>query len=133
MPQFTRIVEETKPFIISSNLCEDKGIEILVGVNDQDYRGCQTSTRTGKTCLPWDSTIPATNGEESAAFGTDGGHSYCRNPDASGDTIWCYVGDPDSPKKELCDPIGAVTTNLCVNSDERLTGVKDDGYRGCQG
>ena len=40
LPQFTRIIEDTKPFIVSTNLCDKKGAELLVGEKDSEYKGC---------------------------------------------------------------------------------------------
>ena len=69
--------------------------------------------------------------EERQEYGTDGGNNYCRNPNGEGKTIWCYVGDPLNPTKELCDPIGWKDPNKCAKKDEVLSGTKDDLYRGC--
>ena len=134
LPQFIRSIEETKPFIISSNtdVCSKPGAETLVGENDSEYVGCQGKAKSGNTCLKWDFEYAQEKGEVSAAYGTDGGHNYCRNPKASQPSIWCYTGNKEFPTIEKCDPIGVVPQDLCVNSNERLIGVKDDGYRGCQ-
>ena len=52
------------------------------------------------------------------------------------ETIWCWTGDPDRAKKELCDPIGYVEEkdddiNLCGYGDENLKGNKAVSYVGC--
>jgi len=67
----------------------------------RSYRGCQTKTRSGKTCQRWDSNTPHTVTHQFANADSD----YCRNFDHdTGDTIWCYTTDPAS-RWEYCDPI----------------------------
>jgi hypothetical protein len=62
-----------------------------------EYRGCQATTRSGKTCQKWTAQTPHSHGNTGL-----GEHNYCRNPDGES-TIWCYTTDPNS-RWELCDP-----------------------------
>eukprot|EP00931_Biecheleriopsis_adriatica_P083152 TRINITY_DN5669_c0_g1_i1.p1 TRINITY_DN5669_c0_g1~~TRINITY_DN5669_c0_g1_i1.p1 ORF type:complete len:1031 (+),score=92.33 TRINITY_DN5669_c0_g1_i1:56-3094(+) len=87
--------------------------EDLSGFRDEDYRGCQQTTRNGKTCQKWGLTgriTPGPSGDhadkgltyaDSGLYSTVA-HNYCRNPDGE-DTIWCYTTDP-STRWEYCDP-----------------------------
>ena len=77
----------------------------MSGSNDSGYRGCQTKTRTGRTCQKWTSQKPHPHGNgPSKKPGTGvGKHNYCRNPDGS-HTIWCYTTD-SSKRREYCDPL----------------------------
>ena len=72
--------------------------------NGQDYRGCQTKTRSGRTCQAWDSQKPHKHDrtpENLPNYGLEG--NYCRNP-GKGATIWCLTTDPNK-MWEYCDPI----------------------------
>ena len=58
-------------------------------------------------------------------FVTAQDHSYCRNPGAAGESIWCYTSDSQK-RWEYCDP-------KCFS--EALTAggtVKGSDYKGCQ-
>ena len=87
--------------------------ETIRGTGGDGYRGCQTKTKTGRTCQKW------TDGVGQSSSNTDphghnvsaanypnkglGDHNYCRNPDGE-PGIWCYTTDPDK-RWELCDPV----------------------------
>ena len=78
----------------------------------QDYRGCQTTTKNGKTCQAWSSDSPHSHSNHPADKPNAGLESnYCRNPDGS-ETIWCYTTDIQT-RWDYCDPITtpAPTTN----------------------
>jgi len=106
---------------LESELCGD---ESMTSTNNYaDYRGCQTSTRSGYTCQAWDEQSPHTHTntpENKPEFGM-GEHNYCRS--SGGDGIWCYTTS-SSKRWEHCDPIA------CPNS-ESYSGRKKN-YRGCQ-
>ena len=77
--------------------------------NLQDgYRGCQTKTRSGKTCQKWSSQVPHshTRTPENPTFAGKGlgDHNNCRNPDNEPNGIWCYTTDK-SKRWEYCDPV----------------------------
>ncbi|ABO96142.1 predicted protein, partial [Ostreococcus lucimarinus CCE9901] len=57
----------------------------------EGYRGCQTRTRSGRTCQQWDSQSPHRHSRRNCAKGSCG-NNYCRNPDGE-PTIWCYTTD----------------------------------------
>ena len=81
--------------------------EQLTGEEDAGYRGCQTKTRSGKTCQRWDSQSPHSHTRTAANYPKSGLESnYCRNPDGV-DTIWCYTTD-SAKRWEYCDPIGKI-------------------------
>ena len=79
------------------------GNEELIGDRGQEYIGCQSKTRSGKTCQPWDSQVPHPHSDSKEEYGTVG-NNHCRNPGGKRDTIWCYTADPQTPW-ERCDPI----------------------------
>ena len=80
--------------------------ETLRGVGDEGYRGCQTKTRSGRTCQNWDSQTPHHHTRRNEAKGS-AGNNYCRNPDGE-PTIWCYTTDPNK-RWEFCDPLPPAT------------------------
>jgi len=73
--------------------------------NGADYRGCQTRTRSGRTCMKWTSQSPHRHTRTDRNFPNKGlgDHNYCRNPDGDR-TLWCYTTDPSS-RFEYCDPL----------------------------
>ena len=71
-----------------------KACDELRGVGDEGYRGCQTKTRSGRTCQNWDSQTPHHHTPRNEAKGSDRGNNYFRNPDGE-PTIWCYTTDPN--------------------------------------
>jgi len=82
--------------------------------NNAGYRGCQHRTRSGRSCVAWNTldttTVAALASDQKSADDTDGTHSFCRNPDAGGGlgrrkTIWCYYEKADVTKWEYCDPL----------------------------
>lgn len=73
-------------------------------VDQADYRGDISVTKSGLTCQAWDSQSPHDHDRTDAKFpgtGLDGGHNHCRNPDGE-PGAWCYTTDPDT-RWELCD------------------------------
>merc|ERR1711881_658002 len=77
--------------------------------NGQDYRGCQTKTKSGITCQKWTSQDPHQHGftPENYPDAGLGDHNYCRNPDGDS-TIWCYTSDPNM-LWEYCEPLANPT------------------------
>jgi len=95
------------------------------GAKGKSYRGLVSNSVSGRTCLNWldakapkqHSPTPDTkskldandpNSEETTAWGNGiGNHRYCRNPERSDASPWCYVLDEtvakETYKKELCD------------------------------
>lgn len=74
-----------------------------------DYRGCQTKTREGYTCQPWNTDKPHARGGQYKNYynkGEEGigDHNYCRS--GRWGALWCYT---DDPKKnwDRCDPLTA--------------------------
>lgn len=81
--------------------------ESLVDSIGLGYRGCQTRTRSGRTCQPWDSHSPHVPGwaaNEHAEKHNSRTSNYCRNVEGGGSTIWCYTSDP-AVRWEYCDPL----------------------------
>lgn len=66
--------------------------------NGADYKGCQTKTRTGKTCQSWRAYTP--HSHDGSLVNEN--HNFCRNPDGDS-TIWCRTTDPNV-EWDYCDP-----------------------------
>jgi len=78
--------------------------ERMTGSKDRGYRGCQTTTRSGRACQYWTAQSPHRHKQmdwHPNGHGL-GDHNYCRNPDGEA-TIWCYTTDPRK-RWEYCNP-----------------------------
>lgn len=115
---------------------EDLGSDRVVGsdytfsgnstIRGWGYRGCQNTTRSGRTCAKWKDHTDARGRKyfdlsikpakmKIANVWRSSDHNYCRNVrhrnHASGgayrDTIWCWVEDTEGGgyEAELCDPL----------------------------
>jgi len=81
--------------------------EKLAGKKGADYRGCQTKTKSGKTCQKWSSQSPHKHSRTPASkkYGKFKlVKNYCRNPDGE-PGIWCYTTDKKK-RWEFCNPVG---------------------------
>jgi uncharacterized protein YegL len=75
--------------------------EAMTGIGE-DYRGCQSMTRSGAECQGWDEWHPHWHyyrdwNTQFAGKGLGGGHNFCRNPDGDAGGIWCWTKDPNVP------------------------------------
>lgn len=84
---------------------QDKNSECVVGLG-QGYRGTVSVTKSGLSCLPWDS--PAVKHKLNTAWKSNAldlglsNHNFCRNPD--NDTApWCHTYKNMMLTWELCD------------------------------
>ena len=69
-------------------------LETLTGKNkDLKYRGSQTKTKKGETCLDWDLNSPVRHRYHSNKYPKDDLRlNFCRNPGKSARTAWCWTG-----------------------------------------
>ncbi|XP_061762554.1 phosphoinositide-3-kinase-interacting protein 1 [Nerophis ophidion] len=73
------------------------GREDCIMSNGVDYRGHQSSSSSGLTCLMWTNTSTQYDPQTGV-----GDHNYCRNPDSS-ERPWCYITGPDATiQKQFC-------------------------------
>ena len=89
------------------------------------YRGCQTETKSGKTCQHWHQQHPHKHDRFDVNFPGTGlkKHNYCRNPDNE-TTIWCYTTDP-ATRWEFCAPLPGGTVS--ANAGDAAGAAGDDG------
>lgn len=76
--------------------------ETVSGKLEAGYRGCQSTTTSGKTCQKWSAQKPHAHSQKLDGGGL-GKHNYCRNPDGEPEGIWCYTTDA-AKRWEYCDP-----------------------------
>ena len=92
--------------------------EELVGAKDSGYRGCKQKTISGRTCQQWSAQSPHAHSVTSANFPNRGidviDTNFCRNPDQSMPTIWCFTTDPLVVKEE-CRPVDYCKNTLKSN------------------
>ena len=117
----------------SSSSCD----ETVRGEFGVGYRGCQTTTRTGKKCIDWSKQPFGSkygvahakwSHQSQPDFMDENPRNYCRNPSASADGIWCYVdaqGGFDS-----CEPIKRFAAGLGI--EEEVKEVKEVEEQGEQ-
>jgi len=80
-----------------------------------DYRGCQTTTRSGETCQAWTAQSPHSHSRTPSNYPNSGlVGNYCRNPDGE-PTIWCYTTDPDK-RWAYCDAIASPPSPAAIVS-----------------
>ena len=62
-----------------------------------DYRGNVSITKSGRTCQLWSEHVPHNHTHVTELYPAAGigEHNFCRNPDRSEPTAWCYTTDPD--------------------------------------
>ncbi|XP_053560162.1 hepatocyte growth factor activator [Bombina bombina] len=93
-------------------------------VNTTEYRGIVKRTRSGQSCLPWNSDIlyEEINVRSESDFIQKGlgSHSYCRQPDE--DTIpWCYIMKDNHLSWEHCDIPECVAKGRTLVLSEELS------------
>ncbi|XP_078679936.1 plasminogen-like isoform X2 [Branchiostoma floridae x Branchiostoma belcheri] len=72
-----------------------------------DYRGNLSVTTNGKTCQRWDSDSPHSRAHGYRAEDypyLELVENYCRNPDGTSFTIWCYTTHPSTRWEYCSDP-----------------------------
>lgn len=90
------------------------------------YRGCQTKTRSGKTCQKWTDSFPHTHSRTPSNFPDSGigDHNYCRNPDDDQGGIWCYTTDPNH-RWDHCNPLTEVESSNVLYGGSMMTKVSN--------
>jgi len=97
----------------------DKAIESATSCDEnlsgkgQNYRGCQTRSKSGKECQKWTSQYPHTHNFGTKATNNQNGlgnHAMCRNPN-NHPTIWCLTKDPNK-RWENCEVFQGVYKSL---------------------
>ena len=108
-----------------------KVVEECSGDKCTGYRGIQTITMSGYTCMAWASQNPHKHTYSAKKY-PDGDmtENFCRNPsDHTG--IWCYTTNPDK-RWDNCEPVKEVEEETDEPAPEECSGDKCNGYRGIQ-
>jgi len=83
----------------------------------KDYRGTIGVTKSGRTCMRWDSQDPHShnfNPEDHPNDGLD--ENYCRNPSNHSEGAWCYTIDEDKRWEDCNVPTCYPPTNAPTNN-----------------
>lgn len=82
---------------------EKKCDETIRGDKATGYRGCQTQTKSGRTCQAWSAQSPHTQ-TVGSSYKDVVKSNYCRNPGGLHQTLWCYTMEKGM-RAEYCDPL----------------------------
>mmetsp|Transcript_25480 Transcript_25480/g.37382 ORF Transcript_25480/g.37382 Transcript_25480/m.37382 type:complete len:498 (+) Transcript_25480:37-1530(+) len=95
-------------------------------VNQQDYTGTVSVTRSGRTCQRWDSQSPQSHSRTRRNY-PDAylSENYCRNPDNEPGGAWCYTTDPDM-RWEYCDVANCGDTIALGLSERKARQLRGD-------
>ena len=112
-------------------LCDPVSCDESLSGDGADYRGCQSTTRSGFMCQAWGLLTPHQHShtpEANPGYGmadTPGygmaSNNYCRNPNGE-EQIWCYTTSPKQ-RWDYCDPATFAET---MGDELGLS------YRGCK-
>eukprot|EP01083_Nonionella_stella_P285630 972342_1 len=97
--------------------CVCPGTEASRGWRNNEYRGCQTRTRSGRTCQKWTSQSPHRHSRTESRYPDKGigNHHFCRNPDGE-HGIWCYTQDRHR-RWEYCSPLPSSSHHPIPNKE----------------
>jgi len=105
--------------------------ENCVPLEQEQYNGFQSKTRSGKSCMKWTVQTPHRHDFTPARYphGGLGDHNYCRG--TGWPFIWCYTTDP-SVRWESCTPVEQPRQNkMAIRSDGKcLTAYNSLGAYG---
>ncbi|EOD30214.1 hypothetical protein EMIHUDRAFT_113433 [Emiliania huxleyi CCMP1516] len=94
-----------------------------------DYRGNVSITKSGLTCQLWSEHVPHNHTHVTEEVYPAAGieeHNFCRNPDRSEPTAWCYTTDPDDCDIPLCREEGsAALVSPSPSPDSSLAPLPD--------
>uniref|UniRef100_A0A8C0H9R1 Kringle domain-containing protein n=1 Tax=Chelonoidis abingdonii TaxID=106734 RepID=A0A8C0H9R1_CHEAB len=98
-----------------------KGPEDCFEQDGHEYRGKVSQTRSGETCLHWNSNLLLDESYnafmEDAEYYGIGEHNFCRNPD--GDVKpWCFIKTDNKVKWDSCDVSPCSATGRVENNTE---------------
>jgi hypothetical protein len=113
--------------VVSKDCATTLSQETLTGKNkDLGYRGSQTKTKKGETCLDWDDQSVRHRYTSKRYPKDDLRLNFCRNPGKSARTAWCWTGMKGNRK------MWGYCNEVKCGDPERLNDKKGIGYRGKQ-